>query len=355
VHLVGANVSTTQALVAGTPIELAFDRLLLPSSVTRQTFVVQDLLGNYLEPAPAYDPVSRIVRLCVVLAPDQTYRVGIVSPQNAQDTSGLRAIDGAELSADTVPLIEFPVMAGPAYAGADSCPQTSATPGPSTGDAATDAPVEAATEAGPDAATDAGADATIVDASVAAAPPPPPVDFCSQILPLFVGHCGGSSCHSTAAPAAGLRLTSSAGVEGTAIGRVAQGSNTGTRAAATAPNAAGLFGVDMAIIAPGDPGQSWLLYKLLMADPPTCSTTPNAPVCDASVPTVQDDLYDLPWAPLSDGERATLSNLIPGREMPFPTDPNAPLAGASAPLTLDETDRMSLWILQGATVQTCTQ
>lgn len=335
-NLVSANVSPTQSIVSGAPIELGFDRLLLPSAVTRQTFIVQDLFGDYLEPSPAYDPVSRVVRLCLVLPPDLTYKVSIVP-------TALLAIDGAQLSSSSPTLIEFNVAAGPPYEGADRCPQAPAGGSEPEGGVPVDAGVDAA---GPGNA-DAGMGVTVS--------PPPAVDFCSQVLPIFASKCGGSSCHSSSLPAAGLQMTSAAGIEATAIGRVAQGSNTGSRAITTAPNAGGVFGVDMAIIAPGDPGDSWLLYKLLMADPPPCSSTPGAAPCDAGVATVEDDLWNVPWTPISDSERATLAGYIPGREMPYPTDPNAPLAGATAPLTVDELDLVSEWILQGASVQTCMQ
>ena len=53
---------------------------------------------------------------------------------------------------------------------------------------------------------------------------------------------------------------------------------------------------------------------------------------------------------MSDDERATLSNYIPGREMPYPTDPTAPLDSATSPLTGDELDTVSTWIRQGAAI-----
>ncbi len=50
---------------------------------------------------------------------------------------------------------------------------------------------------------------------------------------------------------------------------------------------------------------------------------------------------------ISDAERATLTNYIQGREMPFPPLPNN-LNSSTAPLTLEELERFSLWISQGA-------
>jgi hypothetical protein len=51
---------------------------------------------------------------------------------------------------------------------------------------------------------------------------------------------------------------------------------------------------------------------------------------------------------ISIAERATLSNYILGREMPFPPPANIPLNYTNDPLTLEEMERMSLWIAQGA-------
>lgn len=304
VHIVGASVGPTQALVSGAPIEIAFDRLLNPLSVTRQTFVLQDLFGNFLVPTPSYDPVSRVVRLCMTSSPalqaDQSYQLTIIAPTGPTDSAGFRAIDGAGLDPSVNPVIEFPVTLGPTYTGSDAC---------------------------------VGATS---------------VDFCSQVLPIFASKCGGANCHGGDLPAAGLLMTTAQGIQATAVGRVAQGSNTGNSAQSVPPGL--VFGVDMPIIAPGAPGASWLMYKLLLAEPPACSSTPGVS-CDAGGPGVENNRYPLvtpAWSLLSDAERATLANYIQGREMPYPVDPSAPLDLATAPLTGDELDTVSLWIQQGA-------
>jgi hypothetical protein len=325
IEIVAVNVGTDQPIVVGAPIELSFDRLLLPTSVTRQSFVVQDLFGNYLEPTPSYDPVARVVRLCVVLQADQSYQLTIVSPGDAADPLGLRAIDGAELDPSATASYTFPVIAGPAYVGADACPQ------------------------GGGAGEDAGAPSVTS-----------PVDFCAEVLPIFSSKCGTAVCHSGSLAAEGLQMTSSQGILDTAIGRVSQESNTGTRAAVAQAQAGGQFGVDMAIIGSADPGESWLMYKLLMAVPPSCSSTPSEGDAgeDAGCYVGPDagTLHDVTWAPLADSERATLAGMIPGREMPFPVDPSAALddpTNIAANLTLDELEIVSLWIQQGAPVDTC--
>jgi hypothetical protein len=311
VHLVGQNVSASQSIPPDGRIELAFDRLLLPSTITRQTFVLapENNQGaacaepaSTLAPRIAYDPVARIVTItpnCTLRA-DQSYKLFIAAPQNASDPNGLRAIDGALLD-PTTQLIGFAVA------------KTGALP---------------------------------------AQPAPPRVDFCADILPILTSKCNGGSCHGGSLPAAGLALTSPTSIAATAVSRVAQGANTGGKAGAGAPGAH-LFAVDMPIVDPGsgtagDPGHSWLMYKLLLAVPPAASSTPLQAGCDGGlgVPTNVSSAHLLPWQPLGDADRAALSSLVQGREMPFPTDPSAAPGEATEPLTIDELERVSRWIGQ---------
>lgn len=312
VHLVAANVGPSKPIAPGERIELFFDRLLLQQTVSRQSFVLTDLSGNSpgTPPTLTYDPVARVVAIYpqTPLMQCQTYRVTLITPQSPTDTNGVRAIDGATLDPSVKPVIEFPVACTGGEAGAD-----------------------------------AGA--------LPSAPAIPSVDFCSQILPIFESKCDGNTCHGGALPAAGLRLDSPQAIAATAIGRVAQGSNTGARAGAQPQSL--LFGQDMPIVQAGTPGNSWLMYKLLMAVPPACSSTAGAAPCDADVPGVMDNVHTEPWGDMSASERATLANMVPGREMPFPSDPGAQPGQALEPLTLDELEEMSNWMLEGAPVSAC--
>jgi hypothetical protein len=221
VRLVGQNVGPSRSIASGAPIELFFDRLLLPLSVTRQSLVLTDAVGNGLSPTIAYDPVARAVTITPMapLDPCQSYKVFLVVPGDAADLNGLRAIDGAVLDPSTPPSIEFAVSG--------NC----------------------AGDGGP------GAPGRMLAA--------PSIDFCGAITPIFQSKCAGPTCHGGALPSAGLRLDSSQAIADTMINQVAHGSNTGPRAQAAPPSE--LFGIDMPIVDPGSPGDSWLVYKLLLA------------------------------------------------------------------------------------------
>jgi hypothetical protein len=275
-------------------VELAFDRLLLPVSVTRQSIFLSNKQNppQLSTPLVAYDPVARVVRLTPrqedAFTVGLTYQVQVASPHDSNDPNGLRAIDGATLDpTKPPPVFEFTVTAA------------------------------------------------------ATAPPAPPVvDFCKQVFPQFL-LCGNvTGCHLFKSPAMGLVLTSLGylpDMRATAIGRVAVESNTGALSHAQPPSR--IFGQDMPIVDPGDgttgdPGNSWLLYKALMAVNPDRALTMTATA------------HSVSWMPLSENERTALWGLMPGREMPLPMDPRT--VGTSLPL--DSLEAISLWIAQGAHV-----
>jgi hypothetical protein len=255
-----------------------------------------DNKGQQIAPVITYDPVTRVVTLSAPegsgpawLNPNQLYRVGIGIPSSStDDTSGIRAIDRATLDpASPSRNIEF--TAGP----------PSGTP-----------------------------------ASV------PTVDFCNDVLPLFQSKCSAAACHgapvlgdarfggpggSASRPAASLLLETSQGVTNTVfvtdsggnrVGRVANGANTGPLAGRGAP-AGRVFGVDMPLVDPGKPANSWLLYKLLLAPPPDkvpppsqrskCDGTPGTP------PIGHFEPAGFPTSLMDDGERGVLNNYVLGR------------------------------------------
>jgi hypothetical protein len=115
VHLLGANV-VGGLLEPSDRIEVSFDRLLLPLSITRQTFILGELVGDQflgLTPTIRYDPVARVVTVTPLpeqaFDPEQTYRLTIASPAGPTDVNGLRAIDGATLSATSPSSVTFRV------------------------------------------------------------------------------------------------------------------------------------------------------------------------------------------------------------------------------------------------------
>lgn len=315
IHLLDANVGPSRPIASGAPIELFFDRLLMPGTVTRQSFPITDLADNLVDnPRVVYDPVARSVTLGTLapLPACQSFRVYLLTPANAADVNGVRAIDGATLDPSTQHFLEFRI--------AGTC----------------------ATGGG---LADAGA-----GAGAPAVPATPVVDFCATIVPFFANNCTGSSCHGQAA-AAGLRLDTPQAIVDTAINRVSIESNQGPRAAAGAAPST-LFGLDMPIIergssgTSGDPGNSWMIYKMLLGYPPTCA--PGSGNCDALL----HNAHSRPWGRLSTAEQATLARYVIGREMPFPSNPQLTQGSPYEP-TLDALDAVSSWIQQGAPVPPC--
>jgi hypothetical protein len=348
IHLIGQNISTTQSLPVDQPIRLAFDRLLNPLTVNRQSFVVRDAAHNVVaSPIVQYDPVTRVVTLSDPnamapagagadggtdggsdagsvgswLLPNQPYTLTLGIPAGNDDTGGIRAIDRATLSPAQNLVIGFQTV-------------------PASGAAAAD----------------------------------PAMYFCVDVLPIFQQKCSLPVCHGTpsrvpanpsfpdagggngiSAPGAGLILDSLQGIQYTAINRAAQGSNTGPRAG-VGSSPGHLFGVDMPIIDPGDPANSWLLYKVLLA-PLVNQNESIGAVCSGQVTAghfnTDFDSVDggSPLAqPLTNNERFVLSQYILGREMPYPSDPTNKEPATSSdnpPLNFDELERVRAWIAEG--------
>jgi hypothetical protein len=302
-------------------VQIAFDRLLHPASVTRQSFSMHDDSGNYLEPVVTYDPVARVVTLSsnnpntsTWLTAGVTYEIdiGVSAANDYTGGSGPRAIDGATLTAAVTETFQA---------------VTPATPTPSADNA---------------------------------------IRFCDDVLPVFQYRCSGGSCHAAPVgpllPAEGLILETSEGVENTAVNRTSQESNTG--ALANPPQVQGHpFGVDMGIITPGDPGASWLVYKVLLGQhrPIDNSLDAGAPTCGGGavveglqLPTPQPSATQL----LPSGEQEILSQYILGNQMPYPINllPTQQTPDPSTlPMTFDEMERLRAWIAQGAVVDQCTQ
>jgi hypothetical protein len=152
-------------------------------------------------------------------------------------------------------------------------------------------------------------------------------------------------------------LSTSSGVRVTAIDRVAQGSNTGGRSFYPEP-AGPIFGIDMALIKPGNPGESWLMYKIEMAPHPVTDAgeAPKAlctPPLGSDAVTTRGESYTsrAPIVPAaSDAERERLGDYVLGRWMPYPS---AASDYSTQPLTFEERERVRRWIAQGAPTPDC--
>lgn len=326
-HVVGSNVDGSHKATTNGVIQIAFDRALLPLTVNRQSFVLLDYTMTPLAPIVTYDPVALVVTLSNPdptnpgwLKADQAYKVVLGIPDGNADVGGVRAIDRMPLDPHETRQIGFLV--------------------------------EGRTR----------------DPSVLISGPP--INFCNDILPIFSASCSQGSCHGAiegkVRPAAGLVLATSAGVAATAISRVANGSNTGPFAGpGRAPSH--VFGVDMPIVDPGNPGNSWLLYKVLLGAPSPPVEVVDAGTADARAPASDGGAGPAvrpPCVPqpafessavaangLSDAERARLSDFVLGNRMPYPAAPGRDSTGDT--LTLDEMERLRAWIQQGATVLDC--
>jgi hypothetical protein len=297
------DVGASPRVLTTTRIELGFDRFLLPGSVTRQAVclrsdpepvVAYEECTNAETLRPSYDPVRRIARFHLGdaderLAPDTLYTLTVFAAGSG-DRPGFRALDGTPLDADLV--FRFRTAAeDPARA------------------------VEA-----PDQESGYCPDEACVRRCASI---PLCLARCSKgAREVLRTRCSSSSCHGASGvtePAMGLVLGDDEGVRATAIGQVAHQTKLGSDAAM--PEASPTrFGASMRIVAPRDPGSSYLLYKVLLAA----------------------DLHGQ-GAPLASGELERLTSFVVG--MPMPLEPGG--------LTLEEADVLSRWIGAGAPVETC--
>lgn len=286
---------STADVVATTSFRLTFDRFLLPTATFRQSVCLQPVLGMVTAASdcargvtlePAYDPVLRRITYrqpatSAGLVPGTRYTISVFPPPDDGTTNGILAFDGAPLDG----AVSF------AFTTRDSEP--------------------------------AG---TSVE-------PPPSVDFCGALDPeVFKATCSAGGCHAgggavdhgvALGSAAGLDVSSGAGLRATAVNRVAHGTQTGEHAAQgdVSPSR---FGRAMPIIDPTRPGNSYLLYKLL------ASEANGAPGSDAAA------------------ERARVEEIARLRAAVVVGLPMPPPDGASPPVEQRQLEQISDWILSGA-------
>jgi hypothetical protein len=314
---VGAPVVTPVAAdgstrpVTTTAIRVKLDRYLDPASANRQalcvqssTEVIEGLEGCVagLTLRPLYDPVTRTVSYFLEtdqtrLAPNTLYRVTLFRADVDTGDFGLRAFDGATLGG--IFAVEFTTDVDRPELATESPPTGPHFCGP--------APCFAAC-------------ATEVDETARLACD----EACgNQDVQGALGGCTLSGCHrpaeeKTKPPPMGLDLYSALSIQATALGKVAHHSDRG--ASPQSPGGAKeAFSRPMPIISPGNPGQSYLLYKILIG--PTYASDPT----------------------LAEGETDRLRTVVAGMPMPLPL----------GTIGFDETLRLSQWIASGADVVEC--
>jgi hypothetical protein len=338
--LVNAGDAGPDAPTGSVVIQLAFDRVLNPLTVNRQSFALLDGDHNPVSVGPVitYDPVARVVRLEAPMGgawitPGGLYYIELGIPAAGSLVGGIRAFDGATLDPS--------LPANALTVDFQTCPTAGCADG----------------------------------AVVAPDPPDPtPPDFCRDVLPIFAQHCTAGACHGSISgsqlPSEGLILDSYAGVANTAINRSSEESNTGPLSGVS--EATGTFGLDMKIIDPGSSATSWIIYKMLLA--PARALLPDGGDPEPSVRVLCSDggPGDLPVDPfqdtdggplppsaapytvLSDNERALLANYVLGQPMPYPNTPGIAQTPADPSLlSFDEMERIQTWISSGAQTQDC--
>ncbi|WP_437978082.1 hypothetical protein WMF11_16105 [Sorangium sp. So ce295] len=329
---------TTEVLSTASFV-LKFDRYLLPSSVSatvgaESVCVSGDLATvqtyadcvNPIALAPTYNPVQREVIFRQIegtpgLVPGTRYALTVFKPADEAAPSGIRAFDGAPLGGNT--RIEFSVAA--------TNPPQAMPERPPSGDFFCQRDLECVTATAA-CQGDAPMDPTCVTCVRGAA------------YYLFYG-CFG--CHSGASAAAGLDLNLGMAFNQldplleTAIGRTAHQTQMGEKAhvGEASPER---FGRAMPLIDPGNPGNSYLLYKILIGQ---SALDPSLPA-DAAEKLRQEN------------ERLQAAFVV---GMPMPPPPSNPIfwfhpQGPDDQNTtpyVDGMDILSAWILNGAAPRDC--
>lgn len=264
------------------PIEVRFDRFILPKTAVRQSLrVYSGRPDQALLIEPVYDVVERVVSyrpaLGTVFERGLLYQVELALPEESTTGFGFRAFDGAPLTESGEIPLHF------SFRTARAAPT---------------------------------------------APPPLAAPSCADALSVLTnGECSLSPCHTGPTAPLGLRLDSSAGLLGTAISRVAR--ETEGPSAGTTIVDPPRFGVGMPVIDPGGPGSSYLVYKLLVK-------RENFGSADAACQTAHRvDLPEGTCIAPSAAERGRLGDWFVGLD-PMPPGSSALLHGPSDLRTLSD-------------------
>jgi hypothetical protein len=226
-----------------TDIVFRFDRYLRPATAVRQSVDVYTGSPNVWAGVllPEYDVVERTVvyRLTQALEPGTLYTVRLRAPSE-ESSFGFQAFDGAPLEEGEAPL-QFNFFTRRSATGVPGVPLE-------------------------------------------------PVPSCTRIAELFRdAGCTAANCHGGSAPPMGLALDSMEQLE-RAVGRVARQAELGAAVGQPLRNPR-RFGLQMPLLDPGQPGNSYLFYKLLLSershwlsdsDPAVCNSryqVPLGPTC----------------------------------------------------------------------------
>lgn len=318
--MLAANVGGDTPLPQDGVIQITFDRYLNPLTANRQGVTLVDELGNIPggPPIVEYDPVTRVVTIsnpspgAPWLQVGVIYKVEFPIATDEAGSFGLRAIDDATIDPATKPLT-----------------------------------FQAAPPTG-------------------ISPTPPTIDFCADVFPIFAatrastnevkGACTAVACHASGQSAAqGLVLETPDGIRATTIGVEAVEATTAALSTPLPPQAA--FPTGMPLVDPGDPGDSYLLYKLLLPDSNGVPSASGTSVPYTACRPITAPFYYGPGAGFASAdEQARLAEHVVGRRMPW-GDWNAQAhafgTGGGTPLTLDEIERIRLWIQEGAEIDDC--
>jgi hypothetical protein len=215
------------------PIEIRFDRFLLPKSSTRQALrVYSGTPAQALFLVPEYDVVERVVTFRPAygasFAPGLVYRVELVTPGENENGYGFRAFDGAPLVQEGSTPLRFSFRTSQVKAN----------------------------------------EAT-----------PPVAPTCKDAIDAFARN-GCTSCHAAGSAAMGLALDSGPGLRQTAVSHVShevEGPEVND-VLVDAPR----FGLGLALLEPGSPSRSYLVYKLLVNP---ANFTPSGDAGDACTST----------------------------------------------------------------------
>jgi hypothetical protein len=256
-------------------IKLRVDRFLDPATINRQAIQVYTGDPDFspgITFQVVYDPVERVVELRVprgqAFKPQTLYQVVLNVPKDEGDF-GLRAFDGAPLTEAELPL-HSSFFTGTA-------------------------PVEHPDEDVPTCQT-----------------------VLTEVLGQPLGNCAGSACHASAnnrlgdsilaGPPYGLSLDGPEPFMRTAVRRVAHETELGDESGGIPAERSSRFGVRMPLIDPHNPGNSYLLYKLLMRPEnfEPCPPGAEQPVC-LHDPTADPGLSSHTDLPLSPGETSVPS------------------------------------------------